>query len=275
MVIEDLLFQAEQSPSKAYVDHIPNTNATSIRQTWNEEGVFTSLPPQINSDTSEIYKRLEEASIINNKKKPMCKNSLLAAEAWLIISYYNSVAHGLLSYFRCVDNLNTIKKIVTYHLRYSLLHTLAHKHKCSLKKVLEMYSKEIKAEGRQGKVVSFINSVVVTNLKKNFLSKGLRNPYSNLTKSYMSLQRAAISANECAVKNCTETDNIEVHHIRKLFRNIDKTGKVVIQGRVKKLSGRIAAESALKRKQVPFCPKHHKDWHNGIISKTDLDEPWV
>jgi len=275
LVIEDLLLQAEQSPSKAYVDHISNNNATSVRQTWNEEGVFTSLPPQINSDTSEIYKRLEEASIINNKKKPMCKNSLLAAEAWLIISYYNSVAHGLLSYFRCVDNLNTIKKIVTYHLRYSLLHTLAHKHKCSLKKVLEMYSKEIKAKGRQGKVVSFINSVVVTNLKKNFLSKDLRDPYSNLTKSYMSLQRAAISANECAVKNCTETDNIEVHHIRKLFRNIDKTGKVVIQGRAKKLSGRIAAESALKRKQIPFCPKHHKDWHNGIICKTDLDEPWV
>ena len=275
LVIEDLLLQAEQSPSRAYVDHIPNNNAISVRQTWEEEGVFTSLPPQINSDTSEIYKRLEEASIINSKKKPMCKNSLLAAEAWLIISYYNTLAHGLLSYFRCVDNLNTIKKIVTYHLRYSLLHTLACKHKCSIKKVLEMYSKEIKADGRQGKVVSFINSVVVTNLKKDFLSKDLRDPYFNLTKSYVSLQRAAISANECAVKNCTEIDNIEVHHVRKLFRNIDRAGKVVIQGRAKKLSGRLATESALKRKQIPFCPKHHKDWHNGLISNIDLDEPWV
>lgn len=275
LVIEDLLLQAEQSPSKTYIDHIPNNNAKSVRQTWDEEGVFTSLPPQINSDTSEIYKRLEEASIINSKKKPISKNSLLAAEAWLIISYYNTLAHGLLSYFRCVDNFNTIKKIVTYHLRYSLLHTLAHKHKCSIKKVLEIYSKEIKTNGRQGKVVSFINSIAVTNLKKDFLSKNLRNPYSNLTKSYISLQRAAISANKCAVKNCAETDNIEVHYVRKLFRNIDRTGKVVIQGRAKKLSGQLAMESALKRKQIPFCPKHHKDWHNGVISKIDLDEPWV
>jgi len=69
VAIEDLLLQAEQSPSKAYVDHIPNNNAISVRQTWNEEGVFSNLPPQINSNTSEIYKRLEEASIINSKKK--------------------------------------------------------------------------------------------------------------------------------------------------------------------------------------------------------------
>ena len=275
LAIEDLLLQAEQSTSKAYVDHIQNNNAISIRQTWDEGGVFTSLPPQINADTSEIYKRLEEASIINSKKKPICKNSLLAAESWLIISYYNNIAHGLLSYFRCADNLNTVKKIVTYHLRYSLLHTLARKHKCSIKKILEMYSKEIKADGRQKKVISFINSVTVTNLKKDFLSKDLKNPYSELTKSYLSLQRAAISANKCAVKGCNENDNIEVHHVRKLFRNVDKTGKVIIQGKAKKLSCRLGVESALKRKQVPFCPKHHKDWHKGIISNINLEEPWV
>jgi len=275
LAIEDLLLQTEQSPSKAYVDHIPNNNAISVRQTWNEEGVFSNLPPQINANTSEIYKRLEEASIINSKKKPMCKNSLLTTESWLIISYYNNTAHSLLSYFRCADNLNTVKKIVTYHLRYSLLHTLARKHKCSLKKVLEMYCREIKANGKQGKVVSFINSVTVTNLKKDFLSNDLRNPYSELNKSYMSLQRAAISANKCAVKDCNEIDNIEVHHVRKLFRNIDRTGKVVVQGKAKKLSGRLAIESALKRKQIPLCPKHHKDWHKGIISNIDLDEPWV
>jgi hypothetical protein len=275
LAIEDLLLQAEESPSKSYIDYIPNNNAISVRQTWDEEGVFTSLPPQINSDTTEIYSRLEKASIINSKKKPMSKNSLLAAEDWLIISYYNTLAHGLLSYFRCADNLNTIKKIVTYHLRYSLLHTLAHKHKCSIKKVLEVYSKEIKTNGRQGNEVSFINSVLVTNLKKDFLSKNLRNPYSNLTKTYLSLQHAAISANKCAVKKCPVTDNIEVHHVRKLFRNIDKTGKVVIQGRARKLSGRLAIESALKRKQIPFCSQHHKDWHNGVLSKFDLDESWV
>jgi retron-type reverse transcriptase len=235
LAIEDLLAQLEQSSFKAHVvDYNENNNAISVRQTWDEEGVFTSLPPQINADTSEIYKCLEEASIISNKKTPMCKNSLLTAEPWFIISYYNNIAHSLLSYFRCADNLNTVKKIVTYHLRYSLLHTLARKHKCSVKKILEMYSKEIKVDGKQNKVISFINSVTVTNLTKDFLFKDLQNPYFEITKSYLSLQRASIFANKCAVKSCSE--------------NVDKTNKVVIQGKTKKLSGGVNAESVFKKK---------------------------
>jgi group II intron reverse transcriptase/maturase len=275
LAIEDLLHQAEQPSSGAFADKIPSNNIISVRQSWDEQGVFVTLPPQINSNTSEIYKRLEDNSIINNKKIPISKTSLLGAEAWLIITYYNSLAHGLLSYFRCVDNLNTIKKIVTYHLRYSLLHTLAHKHKCSIKRVLGMYGKEIKATGKHGKEVSFINSIFVTNLKKEFLCKELRDPYANLSRSYISLQRAAISANVCAVKDCNETDNIEVHHIRKLFRNVDRSGRVIIQGKANKLSGRLAMESSLKRKQIPLCPRHHKDWHKEIISKIDLNEQWL
>ena len=35
---------------------------------------------QINANTEEIYNRLKNNSIINNKKKPICKNSLLQTE---------------------------------------------------------------------------------------------------------------------------------------------------------------------------------------------------
>jgi Type II intron maturase len=184
-----------------------------------------------------------EKAYITNSKKTRRKTSLLAAEAWLIISHYNTLAHGLLSYFRCVDYLNAIKKIVTCRLRYSLLSTLARQHKCSIKKVLGMYCKEIKASGKVGKVVSFTDIAAVTNLKKDFLSKDLWDSYSNLTKSYISLQRAAISAKECTVKNCTDTNNIEMYHVRKLFRNVDKTGKIVIQGGV-----------SIKKKTSPVVP---------------------
>lgn len=197
LAIEDLLLQVDQFPSRASVDNVSNDSAA-----------ISSLFPQINASTFEIYKYLEEASIINSKKKPMCKNSLLTSEAWYIISYYNNRASALLSYFRCVDNLNTVKKIVTYHLRYSLLYTLSYKHKCSIKKVLDMYSKNIKAEVSSGKFVSFINSVAVTNLKKEFLSKDLLNPYFDLTKSDISSQIKSIPVKNFAIKNSTETNNI-------------------------------------------------------------------
>jgi group II intron reverse transcriptase/maturase len=275
LAIEDLIYQIAKLAESAPPTLMVNNNAESVRQTWDELGVFLGLPVQINANTNEIYKRLENSSIINSKKKPISKTSLLQAEPWLIISYYNSVAYGILSYFRCVDNINTIKKIITYHIRYSLLHTLAHKHKCSIKKIIETYGKEITAVGRNNKEVSYVNSVEVTNIKKEFLIKGIRDPYGPLSKTYISLQKAAITAHQCAIKNCNETDNIEVHHIRKLYRSTDRFGRIIVKGKAKKLSGLSAIESSLKRKQIPLCPKHHKDWHNNIISKTDLKNEWV
>ena len=192
LAIEDLIFQVKNLPEDTDSTFIINKNAESVRQTWEEHGVFLGLPIQIKADTSEIYNHLVNNSIINNKKRPISKTSLLRSEAWSIITYYNSVAHGLLSYFRCVDNFNTIKKIITYHIRYSLLRTLAHKHKCSTIKILDIYSKDIKAISRHNKEISFISSVEVSHMKKDFLIKNVQDPYVTISKSFINLQKAAI-----------------------------------------------------------------------------------
>ena len=274
LAIEDLIIQIKNMPEDYQLTMITCKNAQSVRQTWDEQGVFLGLPIQIKADTNEIYNCLMNNSIINNKKKPISKTSFLKSEAWAIINYYNSVAHGLLSYFRCVDNFNTIKKIVTYHIRYSLLRTLAHKHKCTSKKILTTYGKEITAIGRSNKEVSFINSVEVSNMKKDFLVTDIKDPYIAISKSFINLQKAAISAYSCAVIGCYETKNIEVHHMRKLYRNVDKNNRAIIKNKSKKLSGLRAIESALNRKQMPFCRKHHLDWHNGNLSKSDIKAEW-
>jgi len=90
---------------------------------------------------------------------------------------------GILSYFRCADNINTIKKIITHHIRYSLLHTLARKHKCSLKKILTIYNKKIESLEKHNKKISFINSIEVSNLKKEFLIKKNYDPYKSMSKT--------------------------------------------------------------------------------------------
>lgn len=167
LVIEDLINQTKNITENDETTMIVSKNAESVRETCYKHGVFLGLPIQIKADTNEIYNRLIESSIINSKKKPISKTSLLQSEAWMIINYYNSVANGLLSYFRCVDNFNTIKNIVTYHIRYSLLRTLAHKHKCSTSKILTTYTKKISAIGRNGKETCFINSVKSLIWKKN------------------------------------------------------------------------------------------------------------
>nr|WAK85010.1 hypothetical protein [Amicula sp. isolate GU52X-4 cfCalB7] len=149
--------------------------------------VYLGFSIQIKADTDEIYNCLIENSIINSKKKPISKTSLFQLEAWLIIRYYNSVAYGLLYYFRGVDNFNTVKKIITYYIRYSLLRTLAHKHKCSSKKILAIYGKKISAKGRNEKKISFISSVEISNIKKKFLVKDIKDPYAVISIPFISL----------------------------------------------------------------------------------------
>lgn len=133
-------------------------------------------------------------------------------------------------------------------MRYSLLATLSNKHKLrSVKKTLAKYGDLITAKGRKDKEVHFLSSVEITNKKKAFLTGPVLDPYKNLAKSYRSLQIAAISAYECAVKSCSKTD-VEVHHTRKVYRGTSSKDKVVVKGRVKKLLGSLAFDSALKRK---------------------------
>lgn len=187
LVIKDLISQTTNLPENTPPTMIISQNAESVRQTWDEHGVFLGLPIQIKADTNEIYKRLIDGSIINNKKKPISKTSLIRSEPWMIIMYFNSVAHGLLSYYRCVDNFNTIKKIVTYHVRYSLLRTLAHKQKSNCKEILSSYGNKITASDRNNKAISFINSVEISNMKKDFLISDIKNPYDIISKSFINL----------------------------------------------------------------------------------------
>lgn len=104
------------------------------------------FPIQINADVNKIYKYLIKASIINKKRKPISKASIIKFKPFLIIFYFKKVVNDLLFYFRCADNFYIVKIIVNYFIRYSFLHTLAHKHKCSLRVVFLIYGQEIKTE---------------------------------------------------------------------------------------------------------------------------------
>jgi hypothetical protein len=121
---------------------------------------------QIKADLKEIYVRLYKNFIINNKKKPISKISILRFKTRSIIIYYNLIAYNLLFYFQYVNNFTLIKKIVTYYIRYSLLCTLAQKHKCSIFNILKKFSKKIIIKNKKNKEISFINLIQVSNMKQ-------------------------------------------------------------------------------------------------------------
>jgi hypothetical protein len=60
------------------------------------------------------------------------------------------------------------------------------------------------------------------------------------------------------VEGCDVYEDIEVHHIRRLHRKVEKDGKTSILDKSgKRVKGLAAVLSSINRKQVPLCPKHH------------------
>ena len=265
--LEEILLWLKQEGKNKKPSFMKSQMAEKVREYWENNKVRTSLPPQITIDLDKLYRKLEENKIINNKKKPISKTNILIAEDYSIIRYYNRVAYGLMSYFKCVSNINKLKEIVSYHLRYSLIYTLMNKHKLSsVKAVFEVYGKNVQTIKGDRKA-EYIDLVKVSQMKSEFLTKPTLNPYENMDKIFLSLQSSKLFGHKCAIIDC-ENEGNEIHHIKQLYKNME--GK----GNAKKLKGAIAYESALKRKQIPLCSYHHRAWHDKKIGLNDIDSFW-
>ena len=222
-------------------------------------GVSLTLPPQIKADMKRIKKKLGSAGILDDHGRHSTKKEILPAQDGDIIKYFASLAHGLLSYYRCADNLGEVKDLIMHRVRSSLEATLSSKHKMSRGEFLEKYGDPISIHNPKGGRISFLSNMQVYNVKKEFLLSAKPNPFLDLHKVTIRVTKSIINQGECAVANCTNTD-IEVHHIRQLYkRNEEGKGFTVISaGRAKRISGILANESALKRKQIPLCKQHHR-----------------
>lgn len=176
-IIHKYIYKTENYP----ITKIVSKNAISVKKTLDHFGYYTNLPPRIKANTNEIHARLIDSGIINTKKAPISKANITKAESSFIISYYNSLAKGILSYYRCADNFHTIKNIVLFCIRSSLLKTLAHKHKTTSSQIIGSYSKKIKTTDREGKFVEFIDSTEVSNLQKKFLINPTMDPFEHLS----------------------------------------------------------------------------------------------
>ena len=140
--------------------------------TW----VSRSLPPRINADMERIKNKLKAAGILNNRGGYGVKANILNAEDADIIRHYASLAQGLLSYYRCVDNLKQIKSLVMYQIRFSLAATLRSKHKMDKTTLLKKFGEVMSCVDYKGHEASFPKNMTVHNLKKEFLIHQVKTP---------------------------------------------------------------------------------------------------
>ena len=67
-------------------------------------------------------------------------------------------------------------------------------------------------------------------------------------------------------------NDIEIHHVKKLYRKVDNLGQVSTLNRKKKrVKGLAAIFSANNRKQLPLCKKHHREFEFDKYSPLDME----
>lgn len=171
LITKDLFNKTKELGIKNEVTILSLKILENTRWNLNTTSARIKLSIKINANINEIYKYLMKVSIINKKKKPISKAFILKLKPFFIINYFKKVANGLLFYFRCADNFYIVQKIIVCYIRYSLLRTLAQKHKCSLTAILFFYGEKIKALNIISFSVLFLSPAKVLNLQKAFCKK--------------------------------------------------------------------------------------------------------
>jgi len=202
--------------------------------------------------------------MISKGGKPKASGMVFKYHEISIIEYFRQKALGFLNYYRPATNYHAVKKLVDYHMRWSLIHTLAGKHLKKVHQIIDKFGKTPKfTTNKNDKLVTLSQFLTPNDI--NHKTKGFTTSYDpikykdDLKKPIIKLSiPKALFADNCAVEGCDNRD-IEVHHIRALARK--RVGYKIesIKNYGKSIRGLAMIESALTRKQIPLCKKHHAE----------------
>lgn len=84
----------------------------TIKQKYCYNRIKCNTLPFVTLDKKTIYNKLQFYGIINKKNNPSSKADIISLSDFNIITYFNTLANDLLSYYRCIDDFYKIKTIV-------------------------------------------------------------------------------------------------------------------------------------------------------------------
>lgn len=133
-------------------------------------GRYEALSLQIFAPLKEIRKKLKSRGLITENNKPRCVVRLIQLNDEDIVLWFNSVARDQLSYYRCCANFYKVRDYVDYFLRWSLIHTMAGKHKASATELIGALSRDMVIRDDEGrKTISFLSSNEIRRMRRMFL----------------------------------------------------------------------------------------------------------
>lgn len=237
------------------------------------------LNPRIYAPIWDLKKKMAVWGMISEKGKPKANGAAFRYHELAIVDFYKQKAFGFLNYYKPAVNFHEVKKLVDYHMRWSLLHTLAGKYKKKVHYIIKRYGKTPKIVLENFGKTKILSSFLTPN-EINHRSREFNKSYDPVIyKENLDVPISKLSvpktlfAKQCAVKNCTN-ENIEVHHVRALKRIRHGYFVESIKSKNKSLRDNLAKiESALNRKQIPLCKEHHAQWPK--LDKSQIDEYYL
>ena len=214
----------------------------------------------------EEYDELNIEVAFKNAVANSVSYNLLQDDDFSIVQTYQQEYRGLVQYYILAQNLSWFSKLYWY-METSLLKTLACKHRSSINKQKAKY--KTTTTSTSGKTVPCLQVVVERPNKKPLVAtwggislvhkrKAVIEdiPYKVYGGRTELVKR--LLAEKCEL--CGSTENIEVHHIRKLA-DLKKKGQAEVPKWVQIMSAR-------KRKTLVVCRECHVAIHNGNITKS-------
>jgi len=174
-----------------------------------------SLNPIIYAPIPELKNKLKTWGMLDRYGKPKANGAIFRYHDILIIGYFKFKAFELLTYYRLVVNYRAVTKLVGYHLRWSLIHTLAGKHTMKVHEIMSFYGKSPKVvlilDGKSHELASYPTPNDIYHRPSNFLKLLESHPCSKCLGRHflkVSIPRVIFIGKRKAV--CCSSKNIEV-----------------------------------------------------------------
>jgi hypothetical protein len=176
-----------------------------------------------------------------------------------IILLYNAVIRGLLNYYSFADNRKSMGTIV-HGLKMSCALTLALKYKLrTAAKTFQKFGSLLKCPESEAKIY-LPNTFSRLSYEKKYNTKSIiANPEKIVKLSFSNRKTISALGRACII--CGDSQNVEMHHLKKL-RELRKR---------KHLDWFAMQMAAINRKQVPLCTNHHDRLHNNLLTTQERE----
>ncbi|XP_015067974.1 nuclear intron maturase 3, mitochondrial [Solanum pennellii] len=216
---------------------------------------LTKLCIKVEAPLEIVKKAVKLIGFTNHMGRPRPISLLMVLEDADIIKWYAGIGRRWLDFFCCCHNFRKLKIIVSYHLRFSCILTLAEKHDSSKKEAIRHYTKDLKVSNVDGvEKMYFPTEREVKMMGDNVLID------PNPVDGSLGMTLIRLASDEpsycCAAHFCDRRDTI-VYRIRLL---LDPW-----------VPGMGAIHENLNKRCIPLCSDHISELYLGRLTLQDTD----